>query len=509
MSPHARRVWVVAGPGGNGGDGLHAAACLQRMGYEVTVCLLPAPDRLSPDARRGLAAAQDAGVTIEPWPAAPMAGCDLAIDALLGLGASRAPEGPIAEAIAALNQVNCARLAIDLPSGLAADTGWPLGAGAVHATATLALLTLKPGLFTGAGRDHTGQIWFDDLAVKSLATDPVTARLTCRDDWTAVNPRRRHGTHKGSFGDALVVGGAPGMVGAARLAAHAALSAGAGRTFVSPLDPDVAHEDAGRPEWLWADAAWLPGRAALERMTVVCGCGGGTAIRQALPALLARSGRLVVDADALNAVAEDTALAAQLAARTARGLATVLTPHPLEAARLLGTTTADVQANRLASATALAARWNNVVVLKGSGSVIAAPAMTPRLNATGNAALAAGGTGDVLAGWIAGLWAQQAPGNADDPRGESSVAFQVATAARLAARAGGRWGAGLGHQGAGSRPGHAGGPRLTAWLRRGGRASSRRPCAPARRHAGRQRAPCAQTSCDRASRPPCRPGPVR
>ena len=153
-----------------------------------------------------------------------------------------------------------------------------------------------------------------------------------------------------------------------------------------------------RPGW-WQGAA-----AAVELSTVVCGCGGGDAVRAALPRLVGLASRLVLDADALNAVAVDTALRTVLAARASRDRATILTPHPLEAARLLGTTTQAVQADRLGAAIALAERYRATVVLKGSGSVIATPGEAPRISATGNASLATAGTGDVLAGWIGGRW---------------------------------------------------------------------------------------------------------
>jgi hydroxyethylthiazole kinase-like uncharacterized protein yjeF len=196
------------------------------------------------------------------------------------------------------------------------------------------------------------------------------------------------------------------MTGAALLAARAAHAAGAGRVFVDLLDADAAALglDPERPE-LMLRPRWSQGPAAtVELSTVVCGCGGGDAVRAALPRLAGLASRLVLDADALNALAVDTALRTVLAARASRDRATILTPHPLEAARLLGTTTQAVQADRLGAATALADRYRATVVLKGSGSVIAAPGEAPRICATGNASLATGGTGDVLAGWIGGRW---------------------------------------------------------------------------------------------------------
>jgi hydroxyethylthiazole kinase-like uncharacterized protein yjeF len=214
--------------------------------------------------------------------------------------------------------------------------------------------------------------------------------------------------HKGSFGDVAVVGGAPGMVGAALLAARAAHAAGAGRVFVEMLDGEALALDPLRPELMFRHG-WTQGAAGtLAQSTVVCGCGGGDAVRASLPRLLSLAARLVLDADALNALAADPSLATLLLARSRRHAGTVLTPHPLEAARLLGSSTAEVQADRLSAARSLAGRFQCVVVLKGSGSIVAAPGHTPRINATGNASLATAGTGDVLAGWLGGRWAQSA-----------------------------------------------------------------------------------------------------
>jgi ADP-dependent NAD(P)H-hydrate dehydratase / NAD(P)H-hydrate epimerase len=216
----------------------------------------------------------------------------------------------------------------------------------------------------------------------------------------------------------LVLGGAPGMGGAAMLAGRAALAAGAGRTCVARLDGDTA-ADPQRPELMPRTLDAAVQAAFLVRATVVCGCGGGSLVAAHLPAVLAHAQRLVLDADGLNALAANPALKSALRARAARDQPTVLTPHPLEAARLLGCTTANVQADRLAQAQALAEALQATVVLKGSGSVVASPGRRPNINPTGNARLGTGGSGDVLAGWLGGLWSQ----SADDD------AHQVAAAA--------------------------------------------------------------------------------
>jgi len=198
------------------------------------------------------------------------------------------------------------------------------------------------------------------------------------------------------------------MTGAALLAARAAQGAGAGRVYVELLDGGTLSHDAERPElMLRADWTRHADPSTLAATTVVCGCGGGERVGAVLPRLLGGAARLLLDADALNTIAADPQLATQLAARAARGQATVLTPHPLEAARLLACSSAQVQAERLAAAQQLADRCRCVVLLKGSGSVIAAPGRAPWINASGNASLAGAGTGDVLAGWLGGDWSQR------------------------------------------------------------------------------------------------------
>ncbi len=410
LSPHTRNAWVAAGPGNNGGDGLVAALHLRRAGLEVSVALLGEVAARPADAAWALQQAQDAGVHITsgvPAPAAGQRGWGLVVDALLGVGTSRAPSGDIAHGIQAINACGAPVLAVDLPSGLDADTGARWGEDAVCARASLSLLTLKPGAFTAWGRDHAGSVWLDTLGVDA---GTPTAQLHV----PGARQARPHGAHKGSHGDVAVVAGASGMTGAAWLAARAALAAGAGRVWVSLLDDRPAAVDLLHPELMLRRSWWLSAPDVLARHTVVCGCGGGggSAVASALPPLLAHAARLVLDADALNALARDAALAQQLRSRAARGLHSVLTPHPLEAGRLLDLSAAQVQNDRLGAAQQLADTWQCAVLLKGSGSVLAAPGALPLINPTGNAALAGPGTGDVLAGWLAGRWAQQPDGAA-------------------------------------------------------------------------------------------------
>jgi ADP-dependent NAD(P)H-hydrate dehydratase / NAD(P)H-hydrate epimerase len=386
LAPHARSVWIACGPGNNGGDGFEAAAHLQRWGKAPVVTAWGAAQALPPDAAAAHRRAVEAGVRFAP---APPDAFDLAIDAMFGLGAARPLDGVALRWRDAMAAYGVPVLAVDLPSGLDADTGM---GESVIATHTLSLLTLKPGLFTGRGRDASGEVWLDDLGI--AADGEPTAWLN------AAVPRkaRPHGSHKGDWGDVAVIGGAPGMAGAALLAGTAALHAGAGRVFVGLLDRGALGVDPCEPGLMFRAADALP----VHDLHVACGCGGGEAVRELLPRVLSAARSLVLDADALNAISADEALQHLLRARCAReGNRTVLTPHPLEAARLLACDTQAVQADRLASAQRLAAAYGCTVVLKGSGTLIAAPSRRPHINPTGNARLATAGTGDVLAGMIA------------------------------------------------------------------------------------------------------------
>jgi hydroxyethylthiazole kinase-like uncharacterized protein yjeF len=412
LAPHARDVWVVAGPGNNGGDGLVAARWLKAAGKSVHVTWLGQAERLPPDAAHAHREALLAGLALHPADAQLHRPPELVIDALLGLGQSRAPEGPMRNQIERMNRARgqgVAILAVDLPTGLCADTGRMLGDLVVHASATLSLLTAKPGLFMAQGRDAAGSVWLDELGV-TPSPRAATAQLLGRQDaLLALAPRLAagHASHKGRFGDVWVVGGAPGMAGAALLAARAALHAGAGRVYYSLLASDASGPESASPELM--PRTWSAGHASglADDATVVCGCGGGDAVRAPLPVLISRARQLVLDADALNTIASDSGLAQQLVARGQRGKATVLTPHPLEAARLLGMAVTEVQADRLAACRRLAEQFGATVVLKGSGSVIARPGEQPVINPTGNARLASAGTGDVLAGWLGGCWSTQ------------------------------------------------------------------------------------------------------
>ncbi|MEO7390720.1 MAG: NAD(P)H-hydrate dehydratase [Ramlibacter sp.] len=394
LAPRARCIWIACGPGNNGGDGLEAARHLTQWGKTVTVTWSGDERNMPADAEESLRQARAAGVV---FLASPPPQWDLAIDAMLGLGRGRPLEAAMAEWAGALSGNSAPVLAVDLPSGLDADTGT---SAAVRASHTLSLLTLKPGLFMAGGRDACGEVWFDDLGVTEPSQQP--------NAWLggpAPAAARVHASHKGNYGDVAIIGGAPGMTGAALLAASAALHAGAGRVFAGLLDGGSMAVDVSQPELMFRDWDTLN----LAETTIACGCGGGDAVRAVLPKVLGAAGRLVLDADALNAIAADTQLQSLLMSRSRRGRVTVLTPHPLEAARLLEASAAKVQEDRLHAAGVLVERYGCVVALKGSGSVIAGPGRPPVINPTGNARLSTAGTGDVLAGMIAARMAGGAP----------------------------------------------------------------------------------------------------
>ena len=430
LAPHARRIWIACGGGNNGGDGLEAAMLLHRAGHPVVVTWLGTPGTLPADAHQSWQRARAAGVPFagEPPSLGPQ---DLCVDALLGIGLTaqaraRAPDARLIAWLAQMQASTAPTLCVDLPSGLVADTGqWAPGFEALAAAPrsarhTLALLTLKPGLFTAHGRDAAGSCWLDGLGVDVGSHAPGA--------WLAGPPApapRVHASHKGSHGDVAVIGGeglavrGMGMTGAAILAASAALHAGAGRVLLALLDAGASPALPAWPELMLRRVDALQ----LDHGAVVCGCGGGQAVAAWLPDVLQRASRLVLDADALNAIALDSTLQGLLQQRGQRpGCATVLTPHPLEAARLLGGTAASVQADRLAGAQTLAERHGCTVLLKGSGSIIAAPGQVPHVNPTGNALLATGGTGDVLAGLVGARLAAA-------PAASAAAAFDAAVQA--------------------------------------------------------------------------------
>ncbi|WP_085315824.1 NAD(P)H-hydrate dehydratase [Derxia lacustris] len=409
----APRQLLLAGPGNNGGDALEAAALLHGAGQAVTVVLFGDAARLPPDAAGAHALCVQAGVRFAPPAELPalLTGDSCVVEGLFGIGLQRAIGGAFRDAIERVNAHAGPVLAIDIPAGIDCDSGAVVGGAdgiALRASATVTMIGDKPGLHTGAGLMHAGRIRLAALGLDAEARAAATGALNAPDGFAALLAPRALDSHKGSFGDLRIVGGAAGMTGAAVLAARTGLLAGAGRVFVHTLAAAPAY-DPLHPEIMWRALGNADELAALGGACVVGpGLGQSAAARAVLHGLLAGAGRLVLDADALNLIAADAALAAALAARAdlADRPPAILTPHPLEAARLLGGDAASVNADRVASALRLARQHRCVAVLKGAGTVIAAPDGRWRINPTGNPGLASGGTGDVLAGLTGALLAR-------------------------------------------------------------------------------------------------------
>jgi hydroxyethylthiazole kinase-like uncharacterized protein yjeF len=395
-----KSVLVLAGPGNNGGDGFVLARQLKSWWYRVTVLFAGERARLPTDAR----AAHDAwlaadGHVLRELPAERF---DLVVDALFGIGLEREIEGQWAELIAYVNRQPAPVLALDIPSGLHGDSGRVLG-HAVEADHTATYIALKPGLLTLDGPDHAGELHVFDLGLDAESLHRAPGRVIGSALLREALPTRRRNSHKGTYGTVGIVGGAPGMTGAALLAGRAALRLGAGRIHVGMLDAEAPHVDVQQAELMLRDAAAVSAMEALTCMVVGPGLGQSAQAHGLLASALERKLPLVLDADALNLLAADDALRRSCAARSA---GTVLTPHPAEAARLLAIETAQIQHDRIAAAVKIADRYGCACALKGTGTVVAIPDWPWFINTTGNAGLASAGMGDVLSGILGALLAQ-------------------------------------------------------------------------------------------------------
>lgn len=419
IKPFAPCYWVLCGPGHNGGDGLEAAKHLHQWGREVRVVLWQPELKRPADAAKALAGVNALGIAVQATLPDELDSKDLCIDAMLGIGlrstlptSTPSPSETLMQTwIDGLYQLGADVLAVDVPSGLNANTGqFQNKSNGLHIQAkhTLQLLTAKPGCFTAHGRDACGTQWLETLGCEDLQKSVRPAAQLNAPARKFSKPL--HASHKGSFGDVAIVGGESvalrgmGMSGAVDLAASAALHAGAGRVMACylPSDSNSALHTPVLAEVMQRNFAALN----LKAGTIVCGCGGGEAVRQVLPKVLQESVHLILDADALNAISKDPWLRDLLRLRATKKLFTVITPHPLEAARLLNTSSTEVQNDRLFAAQTLAEDLKCTVVLKGSGTVIAKTGQTSIINSTGNARLATGGTGDVLAGLLGARMAQ-------------------------------------------------------------------------------------------------------
>jgi len=423
--PSARRIAILCGKGNNGGDGFVVAR--RFLSRSPHVLLLGTLAEVRGDAATHLRAYRGSGgIVREVRSAADWArekavvlGADVVVDALLGTGLQDAPRGLVGRVLHDLRLRNGALVAVDLPSGVASDSGRVPGV-AVRADLTVAFAAMKCGHALPPACELCGEVVVADIGIPLRLMGGAQLSLAEAGDAAAAWGRRARAAHKGSFGHVLAVAGSRGKTGAAILAGTGALRAGAGRVTVATPAPSLARVAAGRAELMTEPLTATPagtvaaravGRALTlseEREAVVLGpgLGQGAGARAFVRAFVTRCERpLIVDADGLNALAALPHDGGFRALRSRRA-PTVLTPHPGEAARLLASTTREVQADRLASARRLAAASGVVVVLKGFRSIIADPSGRGVVNPTGNPGLATAGSGDVLSGIVGALLAR-------------------------------------------------------------------------------------------------------
>jgi NAD(P)H-hydrate epimerase len=399
--PHARRWQVICGAGNNGGDGYVLARLAAQQGIAVSVIALTPPEKLNGDAATAYHDFVTDGGVVEDWDGVPDPHVDLIVDALLGSGLMRDVEGRFAEAVNAINGHAAPVLAIDIPSGLDGDTGSVRGT-AVRADLTVTFVGLKAGLFLNDGPDFVGELRFSDLLIPHQCYEKAELRMRRIDygELAGKLPPRRRSAHKGNFGHLLLVGGGPGMPGAVRMAGEAALRCGAGLVSVATHPTHAAAITAGRPELMChpidnaSDIKLLLDKA--DTLALGPGLGTGAWSRDLFTAALGCGLPLVVDADALNL----------LAGSPQERDNWILTPHPGEAGRLLGTGTADIQGDRLGAVGKLAKKYGGTIVLKGAGSLVSSSDGPTRICTSGNPGMASPGMGDVLTGVIAALLSQ-------------------------------------------------------------------------------------------------------
>jgi len=400
--PGAQVITVICGVGNNGGDGYVLARLALQAGKTVRLLQLGDADKIKGDALTNYERFIEMGGEIEPYKMLAE-GSDVIVDGIFGTGLEREVKGEWRQAIEVINASASPVLALDIPSGLHSDSGQVLGA-AVKADATISFIGLKRGQFTGAGSEQCGKVLFDDLDVPEAVYD-VEQPTAKRAEWSLLKNllgRRTRDAHKGDFGHVLVIGGNHGFSGAARMAGEAALRTGAGLVSIATRPEHAALLNTVRPELMChgvADAKALA--PLLQRATVIAvgpGLGQTSWGRALFNAALETKLPLIVDADALN----------QLAADPAQRDNWILTPHPGEAARLLGVSSADVQSDRFQCAQMLQKKYGGVAVLKGAGTLITTGAKEPTIVCTaGNPGMATGGMGDLLSGIIAGMVAQE------------------------------------------------------------------------------------------------------
>jgi len=403
--PAARCVSVVCGPGNNGGDGFVLARHAAAAGLTVRCGLLGDAAQLRGDALAAHDRMRGAGLEAQPYASDVLDGADVIVDALFGTGLARDVQGAWAACIADMNSSPAPILAIDIPSGLHADTGRMLGAG-VSSALCVSFIALKQGMFTGDARDCCPRVVFDDLGVPAQIYErvPLSARRVDMTSLHGILGRRRRSDHKGHFGHVLIIGGDSGFAGAARMAGEGAARSGAGLTSIATRAAHAGVLAGQRPELMChgiEDADSLaPLLARASVIAVGPGLGKGAWGQAMLGAALGAAQPLVMDADALNLLAESPAQMQR--GRQIR----IITPHPGEAGRLLGCSSREIEADRFAAARAMAERYAATAVLKGAGTLVCESDAAMWVCEGGNPGMGSGGMGDVLSGIIAGLAAQ-------------------------------------------------------------------------------------------------------
>jgi len=401
--PQAERLLIISGTGNNGGDGFELARQAIEAGYRVVVYQV-GDDEMSPETTAARDALVAAGSKIQKFEDT-LPSTDVMIDALLGTGLNRTIEGEYKTAIEAINDNTRAPvLSLDIPSGLHADTGSAMDV-AVKSTVCLSFIGLNKGLFIGEGPNYSGSVCFDSLDIPSALYKqfpPIARRVSLENDGALLAPRERTG-HKGIYGHLLIIGGDHGMPGAARVAAEAGARVGSGLVSIATREVHSPILNQARPELMCYgvedtnDVDPLIERA--NSLTVGPGLGQCDWGEELFNKAIASNLPMVVDADALN----------MLSKKNQRYDNWIITPHPGEAARLLGCTSAEIQADRFKAVQELQKRYGGVAVLKGSGTLIYNGTTPTRLSTWGNPGMGSGGMGDVLAGVIGGLLAQGFP----------------------------------------------------------------------------------------------------
>lgn len=419
-NPDFDTMVVLCGAGNNGGDGFVVAKLACEAGFNVTVFTLGDMDRLSDAAKEAYQAAKEQNIAICAWSDdSEIEDTDVIVDALLGIGVSGEVRAPYLKAIQTINDADSYVLSIDLPSGIDADTGTVLGE-AVYASLTVTFIGMKQGLLTGAALDYVGELNLSTLALEDvIEQQAISALLLDEEALMSYLPVRTKCMHKGDLGHVLVVAGDVGMAGAARLCAEAALRVGAGAVTVATHAAHLPIILNGRPELMCVpvdnEQALKP---LLEKADVVVigpGLSEGEWSSRLIKQVLAYQGTKIIDAGALSF----------LATQNEKISNAILTPHPGEAAKLLSTTSNDVQSDRFQAAINLVKQYADVVVLKGAGSLVQVLNALPEICCLGNPGMASAGMGDVLAGIIAGLCAQ---GSSNDEAAKTGVVLHALAA---------------------------------------------------------------------------------